>query len=139
LRQIQILPLETPLVARVEPNSPASLGKLKRNDIILAVNGIKLYNPLTITDEIRRAPDRAVTLRVKRGREEFETVLKPVLPVGWKDNPNVPEELRHPQLGIAWEANGLLDIDHPQPLEQIRASIISMASTLGAVLSRKSD
>ena len=138
LRQIQILPFETPMVARVEPNSPAA-ASLKPNDIIVAVNGIKLFNPATITDEIRRAPEQAVTLRVKRGGKEFDATLKPVLPLGWKDNPAVPEEMRHPQLGIAWESGGRLDIDHPAPFEQIRASVSSMVSTLGAVLSRKSD
>ena len=139
LRQIHILPLETPIVARVEANSPAAFGKLKPNDVILAVNGIQLFNPLTISDEIRRDPTQPVTLRVKRGREEFTTTMTPVLPVGWKDNPNVPEELRRPQLGIAWETGGRLDIDHPAPFEQIRASVTTMASTLGAILSRKSD
>jgi regulator of sigma E protease len=139
LRQIQILPLETPLVARVEPNSPAALGNLKPNDVILAVNGVKIHNPQTISDEIRRAPDSPVTLRVKRGTQEFETTMKPVFPVGWKDNPNVPEESRYPRLGITWESGGRLSIDHPTPFEQIRTSVTAMASTLGAVISRKSD
>jgi regulator of sigma E protease len=139
LRQIQILPLETPVVARVEANSPAALGRLKPNDVIAAVNGIALFNPMTITDEIRREPGRPVTLKVRRGAEEFETTMTPVLPLGWKDNPNVPEEIRHPQLGITWETGGRLDIDHPKPFEQIRASVVAMGSTLGAVLSRKSD
>jgi regulator of sigma E protease len=32
-----------------------------------------------------------------------------------------------------------MSIDHPAPFEQVRASVMAMVSTLGAVLSRKSD
>jgi regulator of sigma E protease len=62
-----------------------------------------------------------------------------VFPDGWKDNQEVPEELRRPQLGIVWEAGGRLAIDHLSPVDQIRTSLDAMVSTFGAVLSRKSD
>ncbi|HXJ57226.1 MAG TPA: RIP metalloprotease RseP [Verrucomicrobiae bacterium] len=139
LRQIQVMPLETPLVAKVEPNSPAALGRIKANDVITSINGTKIYHPQIISDEIRRAPNDPVTLGVKRGTNEFSVTLKPVLPEGWKDNPNISEEMRYPRLGIAWESGGRMSIDHPAPFEQVRASVMAMVSTLGAVLSRKSD
>jgi regulator of sigma E protease len=139
LRQVQIFPLETPLVARVEPNSPAALAKLRPNDIITSVNGKKPLNPAVIGEEIRRAPEEPITLRVLRGSNEIAVTIKPVLPEGWKDNPNVPEEMRYPQLGLEWERGGRSSIDHPVPLEQIRTSVTQIATTLGAVLSRKSD
>lgn len=139
LRQIQILPRETAIIAKVEPNSPAALGGLKPNDIIVGVNGRPLHHPQSISEAIRNAPDQPVELRVKRGGQEFTGSFRPVHPDGWKDNKSIPEDMRYPQLGIIWESGGRLDIDHPSPFEQIRASVDAMLSTFGAVLSRKSD
>lgn len=139
LRQIQILPKETAIVARIEPNSPAALGGLKPNDVVVGINGQVLHHAQAISEAIRTNPDRPVELRVKRGTEEFVRSFKPVHPDGWKDNKDIPEEMRFPQLGIVWESGGKLTIDHPAPFEQIRASLDAMLSTFGAVLSRKSD
>jgi regulator of sigma E protease len=61
------------------------------------------------------------------------------MPEGLLENPNVPDDEKFPRLGIQWERGGRMDIDHPGPLTQIRASVDALASTLGAVLSRKSD
>src|SRR6266550_3382212 len=52
LRQIEIVPAETPLVAKVEPDSPAAKAGLQPNDLIVAVNGRRLYNILEIRDFI---------------------------------------------------------------------------------------
>ncbi|HKX60638.1 MAG TPA: RIP metalloprotease RseP [Verrucomicrobiae bacterium] len=139
LRQIQILPKETAIIARIEPNSPAAMAGLKPNDIVLAANGKVLFHPTMISDEIRSAPDKPLELRIKRGTNEINRSMTPVHPDGWKDNKEIPEELRFPQLGITWEAGGRLDIDNPAPFEQIRASVDAMVSTFGAIISRKSD
>lgn len=139
LRQIQILPLQTPIIARVDPNSPAALAKLRANDIVLAVNGIKLFNPGPVTDEVRKNPDQPVTLRIKRGNEQFDVSLKAVMPEGLLNHPKIPADEKFPRLGIAWELGGRMAIDHPVPAAQIKASVDAMLGTLGAVLSRKSD
>jgi regulator of sigma E protease len=139
LRQIQILPYQTPIVARVDPNSPAGLAGLKENDIILSANGAALHHPVIVSDEVRKNPDKPVALTVLRGGEKLAFSITPVMPDGWKDNPEVPEEDRFPRLGIAWEVGGKMDVDYPGPISQIKASVNAMASTLGAVVSRKSD
>lgn len=139
LRQIQILPFQTPIVARVDPNSPAGLAGLKANDIVLTANGVELHNPIAVSDEVRKNPEKPVALTVLRGKETLSFNVTPVLPEGWKDNPEIPEEDRFPRLGIAWEVGGKMDVDYPAPAAQIKASVNAMASTLGAVLSRKSD
>jgi len=139
LRQIEILPKETAIVARVEPNSPAALAGLKPNDIVVAVNGKPLFHPQAITDEIRNSPDKPIECRIKRATNEFTCSMTAVHPDGWKDNKDIPEEMRYPQLGVTWEAGGRLDIDNPAPFEQIRASVDAMLSTFGAIISRKSD
>jgi len=139
LRQIQILPFQTPIVARVDPNSPAGIAGLKANDIVLTANGVPLHNPVTVSDEVRKNPEKPVALTILRGKETLSFSITPVLPEGWKDNPEIPEEDRFPRLGIAWEVGGKMDVDYPEPISQIKASVNAMASTLGAVLSRKSD
>jgi regulator of sigma E protease len=139
LRQIQILARETAIVAKVEPNSPAAVAGLKPNDIVVAVNGKMLYNPYTVAEEIRAAPDKALELQIRRGTNEFSRVMTAVYPDGWKDNKDITDEMRRPQLGIVWEAGGRLDIDHLEPWAQIRTSVDAMISTFSAVLSRKSD
>ena len=139
LRQIQIAPFQTPIVAKVMPNSPASLAGLKANDIVVAANGVRLFNPGAVGDEVRQNPTKPITLRVRRGEQEFEVSMTPVMPEGWAENPDVPQEAKFPKLGIDWERGGKMDVDYPAPLTQISASVNAMASTLGAVLSRKSD
>jgi regulator of sigma E protease len=139
LRQIQIASLQTPIVARVEPHGPAAMAGLKPNDIVVAANGIQLFNPAIVTDELRKNPDRPITLTIQRGKEKLDISMKAVMPEGWADNPNIPAEDKFPRLGIAWELGGKMDVDYPAPLTQISASVNAMASTLGAVLSRKSD
>ena len=139
LRQIQIYPLQTPIVARVEPHGPAAVAGLKANDVILAANGIPLFNPATVSDEVRKKPDQAIALTVQRGKDKLELSVKPVMPEGWAENPNVPADEKFPRLGIAWEQGGRMAVDYPAPFTQVNASVTAMASTLGAVLSRKSD
>jgi regulator of sigma E protease len=139
LRQIQILPKETAIIAAVEPNSPAALAGLKPNDIVTTVNDRPVHNPMMVAEEIRKAPDQPLTLQIKRGKEEMVRKVRAVYPDGWKDNQDIAEEIRRPQLGIVWEAGGRLDIDHLSPIAQIRTSVDAMLSTFGAVLSRKSD
>ncbi|MDB6030852.1 MAG: regulator of sigma protease [Verrucomicrobiales bacterium] len=139
LKEIQILSKQTALIAAVEKNGPAALGKLQANDIIREVNGIPILNPVTVSDIIRTNANATITLKVERAGQTFETTLKPVMPEGWVENPDIPKEEKFPRLGIAWEQGGKMDVDHPNPLAQIRASVTAMASTLGAVISRKSD
>src|SRR5256885_16795687 len=50
LREIGISALQTPLVARVNKNSPAAVAGLQPNDIILEANGVHLYSPAPLTD-----------------------------------------------------------------------------------------
>ena len=139
LRQIQILPLQTPIVAKVEEHSPAALAGVKANDVIVAVNGIPLYNPATVSDEVRKNPAQPLTLTVQRGQERKDFSMTPAMPEGWADNPHIPQEDKLPKLGIAWELGGKMAVDYPQPVTQIEASVGAMVSTLGAVVSRKSD
>jgi regulator of sigma E protease len=205
LRQIEILPAETPVVARVAPNSPAARAGLKPNDAIVAINGQRLYHilgiadfirdhagePLTlsverdgqtlsvpfdpgnpkigsvfkdspadraglkegdeviavdgkkipsalaIADYVKQHAGRPIAFRVRRGSDELTITVTPEIPVGekiarigisWDED-----------YGIAMDAYGKLSVVRPNPFEQIRAGMMSIFNTVGAIASPKSD
>jgi len=139
LREIQIGPMQTAIIARVEQNSPAALAGLRPNDVVVAVNGATLYSPAAIPETIRRNPDQPLTLKVRRGTAVMDVTMKPVMPQGLLENPDVPEENKIPMVGIAWEIGGRMSVDHPSPGTQVKASVTAMTGTIGALLSPKSD
>jgi regulator of sigma E protease len=90
LRQIEIIPAETPLVAKVQPGSPAGKAGLKPNDLIVAVNGRPLYYILGITDFIRDHPGEPLILTVERDGERRQLPFDPGYPkiaTVFKDSP----------------------------------------------------
>src|SRR4051812_15401972 len=140
LREIQILPQQAPIVARVLKDGPAANAKLQPNDIIVEANGTHLYNPQTLVDIMRKDPKQPVSLKVERGGKFFDVNLTPVIPeiINQTPNPKEPTE-KHPMLGIEWELGGKMDTDYPNPVAQIRSSVTAMVGTLGALVSPKSD
>jgi regulator of sigma E protease len=137
LRQIQIGPMKTPLVGRVEPNSPAALAGMRPNDVILEVDGIPVLNPEALSDYIeQKGAGKELKLTILRDRRRLEITLKPEMPIF---PPDFPAEEKRPLIGVAWERTGKWTVDHPGPLEQIYSSVNSMISTFGALFSPKSD
>ena len=66
LRQIEIYPAETPLIARVQPGSPAAKAGLRANDLIVGINGKPLYHINGIDDFLRENPSTPLNLNVRR-------------------------------------------------------------------------
>jgi regulator of sigma E protease len=205
LRQIEIFPVETPVVAKVEPNSAAARAGLKPNDAIVGVNGQRVYHILGLVDYVRDYPGEPLTLTVERegktlsvpfepGNPKIASVfgdgpadragLKPgdeVVAVDGKKMPNalatseyikqrlnqsvlltvrrdekqltvtvtpeIPEGDKVARIGIAWDEDygivldnyGKLTRVHPGPGEQIRAGMMSIFNTVGAIASAKSE
>jgi regulator of sigma E protease len=79
-RQIDILPAETPMVASVEPGSPAAKAGLKPNDLIHAINGQPLYHILGVADYIRDHPNDSIALTVERNGKEITVPFEPGSP-----------------------------------------------------------
>src|SRR5436309_383614 len=77
LRQIEIFPAETPLVARVIPGSPAAMAGLRANDLIVGINGKRLYQINGIDDFLRENPSTRINLNVKRKEAELTLPFEP--------------------------------------------------------------
>src|SRR6267143_7106844 len=130
-RQVPIEPAVTPLVEAVEKDSPASRAGLHRGDIIMRVNGTRIFNARSLVDEIERHPNDELTLDVRRAGEERQLRMRPILLEA--------DGTTRPRIGIRWDAGGRRSIAHPDPVEQVYHSITGTLQTIGAVASPKSD
>ncbi len=205
LRQIEILPAETPVVAEVQPESAAAAAGLKPKDVIVAVNGQRLYHILGIRDFVKDHPNDSFTLAVDRDQKSIQLPFdpgNPVIDTVYKDSPadraglkkgdavvaldgqrirtalalsdyikqragqpvamtvrrngkeqtvqvtpEIPQDDSLPRIGIIWEEDygivlnqfGEMTVVHPSPVEQIRAGMMSIFHTVGAIASSKSD
>ena len=205
LRQIEIFPAETPVVAKIDPDSAAARSGLKPNDAIVAINSQRLYHILGIADFIRDHAGEQLTLSVERGGNTVPLPFDPGNPkIGsvFKDSPadraglkegdevvavdgqkmpsalaisdyvkqhadqsvrmtlkrsenmttvtvtpEIPVGDKAARIGISWDedygialdAYGKLTRVHPGPIEQIRAGMMSIVNTIGAIASPKSD
>jgi regulator of sigma E protease len=77
LRQIEIFPAETPLVARVQPNSPAAQAGLQANDLVVGINGKSLYHINGIDDFLREHPSTPIQLNLKRNGKDVTVPFEP--------------------------------------------------------------
>jgi len=114
LRQIQIGPRKTPLVGRVVPNSPAALAGIRPNDVIVGVDGNKLYSPEALGGYIEsKGAGKTITLEIRRGERTFTVSLKPEMPIYPAD---FPEEERRPLICVVRERTGRWVVDPPGPI-----------------------
>ncbi|MBA2623218.1 MAG: RIP metalloprotease RseP [Chthoniobacterales bacterium] len=131
VRQVLIVPAQTPIVDKVIPNTPAAAAGLAHGDIVLGFNGTPIYNPLAVAEHISKQPDQPITLQIMREGKLFEPTIQPAS--------IQTENGSRPGIGIYWDRDGRMSIGHPSPTEQVYNSITSTLSTLGAVASPKSD
>jgi regulator of sigma E protease len=131
VRQLLILPAETPLIEKVEPDTPAAMAGLQPGDVVTRLNGSPIYSPAAGADYIDKHPKEPITLEIQRGDKVLIAKIKPTL---------LPTEGEMKlRIGIGWDVSGRISIAHPNPIEQVYKSITSTLETLGAVASPKSD
>ncbi len=129
LRQVAIDPRETPMVARVYPNSPAAKAGIQKNDLVVGLNGTPLLSRAEIVAFIQGSPGKPMQLMIERDNAEMAVEL----------TPEKPENKDSYMLGVKWDHYGKRELDHPDPYTQIKNSLRTMVNTLGAVFSPKSD
>lgn len=131
VRQLLVYPAETPIIEKVEANTPAAAAGLRSGDIIRGFNQTPLYNPVALLEYISKHPNEELVLHVERDGGKLDTRVKPMpLPTGGE---------MKPRIGIQWDTTGIVSIQHPNPIEQVYNSVTSTLKTIGAVASPKSD
>jgi regulator of sigma E protease len=135
LRQVLIAPAMRAVIDEVASNSPAALAGLTRGDEIVALNGQKIYHPLTVlsaVDAMSNGPVKPLVLTVRRGNQEFDRTLLAVKPVQPANS--------NPSLGIlVWGEETNATLTYPTPFAQIKSSVGQIYWTLHALLARKSE
>jgi regulator of sigma E protease len=125
------------VINSVVKDSPAARAGLQKGDEVLALDGQRLKSPLAISEYIKRHADQPITLSILREGQPREVRITPEIPEGEKTA----------RIGIQWSEDfgivldeyGRMTVKHPPPLEQIRAGMLSIVNTIGAVASPKSD
>jgi regulator of sigma E protease len=131
VRQLLIYPAETPIIDKVEPNTPAATAGLQPGDIIRGFDQTPIYNPVALLEYISRHPQDQLVLHVERHGAKFNVPVKPTL---------LPTDgAMKPRIGIQWDTTGIMSISHPNPVEQMYNSVAGTLKTIGAVASPKSD
>src|SRR5881397_966262 len=131
VRQLLIYPAETPIIDKVEPNTPAAAAGLHSGDIIRGFNQTPIYNPIALLEYISKHPNDELVLHVERAGTRLDVRVKPMLlPTGGE---------MKPRIGIQWDTAGIVSTQHPNPIEQVYNSVTSTLKTIGAVASPKSD
>ena len=137
LRQIQIAPFQTPLIASVEENSPAAVAGIQPNDIVKKVDGQAIYHPRALTQAIEELSSEELVVTVERDGSMMDFSVRPVIPSYVDDAPPVEDQRR--MVGIQWDLNGNMKISHPSPNDQISASVMAMVNTFQALFAEDSD
>ncbi len=76
-REIGIVPAETPVVHDVEPDSPAARAGVRPNDLLLSINGQRIYHLLGLSEFIRDHQSEPLTLGVRRNGTEVSLPFEP--------------------------------------------------------------
>ena len=139
-RQVGIEPVvPTPVVIReiTGKNSPAEKAGLKKDDVILALNGQEIVSSSQVLYILEKNGGDPVEIRYKRGEEVATAKVTPQIPTSPETKPPRymigiwPYQDREPVI--------LQDIIKPSPVEQIKDTVRMMALTLVSVISPDSS
>lgn len=74
---IGVLPDVHPSISTVEPNGPAENAGLQKDDVLLAVNGVRTTFSGQVSGEIRKYPEQPISISVARGDQTRDITVTP--------------------------------------------------------------
>lgn len=128
---------QNPKIDAVSKDSPAERAGLKTGDAVLAIDGRPAKSTLAISDYIKQHAGQPITMSILRDGTTRDLKVTPEIPQG--DSVARIGIVWAEDFGITLDQYGNMMVKHPRPLEQIRASMLSIFSTVGAIASSKSD
>lgn len=136
LRNVGILGKETPMVAKVQPFSPAAEAGVIANDLIMSVDGHALTSTYQLGEYIDKNPNKILAVVLSRKGQEIPISVMPRFP---DKRPSAEDWTPKALVGVVWDMEGQRKLAHPAPLEQIRDALKTMRETICAIFSRKSE
>ena len=133
LREVGITGKETPMVGKVQPDSPAADAGLQANDELLKVDGQTLFTRIQLGDYLENKAGQLITLTVRRDGKEIPISLTPRIP------DKHPADFTRPMAGIVWHATGERKLAYPGVTEQISDATRSMVSMISKLVWSNSD
>jgi len=134
LRQVGLAPAGPATIAMVYKNSPASKAGLEKGDVIVSVDGTRLFSDIQLGQYMEKKEYKTVTLSVKKATGDIvEVELTPQSPLEPKDT--------KPKIGVLWDPAGDVDVRivHPNPFRQVYDSLHMMWVTVTKVADPKSS
>lgn len=131
-RKVGIAPEEMAVVGAVMANSPAEAAGLKEGDVIVKINGDKVFSPSAMYFLAQEG--KPLDLVVKRGEEELAMVLTP-------RKPKAPHDQEF-MAGIQFQPDPSIlrrTVEYPSPIEILESSGKMMFTTLAKLISPQSS
>jgi regulator of sigma E protease len=126
LPQIGISPAITPIVLDLKRGGPAETAGVQKGDVFLRVDGEQVFSYGKIAEAISREDQMDIT--VLREGNEIELRVTPAR-----------EGEGDPYIGITWDVDAMVSIDHPNPFRQVGGAVMVMVETLGALFTPGSE
>ena len=133
LRELAVLPAETPMIAKVMPGSPALTAGLQPSDLLTSINGNKLWSSFQLREQLQAGGTNAVRIGFERAGKAQEVTVYPA----WATTEDSTR--RTAMIGVVWDQTGPLTLTHPTPWRQVHGFVSGMVNTVSALVSPKSD
>jgi regulator of sigma E protease len=128
LRKVGLAPAGTALIGGVLKGSPAAKAGLAKGDVIVSVDGEKLFSDIQLAQHLKKKENKTVSLGVKKADgTEAVVEITPEIPLKPKG--------RDPMIGVSWDQSNDVDVRivHPDPFTQVADSLKMMWITITKV------